>query len=449
MVFTRDLRIDDNPALVAALQAQNTSFLFVFDQQILMSGDYSAKKLQFLDEAISDLSKSLASLGGDLTVRKGRWLEEVKAHVTHVNAAELHIAKDHSNYARRRLTDLNTWCGSQSIALHSHPGITAVEPGQLQPAGGGEYKVFTPFWKAWLKAPKRTPLAAPCAIKKPLRDIPSDLITQDPTAPKGGESFGTRQLMTWLEDSVKSYEDTRDFPSQNTTSLLSPYLHFGCISPLRVLALANNRQGSEAFIRQLAWREFFTQILAKRPDASVVDYRDRGYQWTYNKKQFDAWCSGYTGVPLVDAGMRQLNQQGLLHNRIRMVVASFLVKNLHHDWRLGSSYFMSQLIDGDIASNSLNWQWVAGTGTGNNPHRVLNPTTQAKRFDRTGKYIRTWIPELSELQPNDAIDPSNSIRRKVGYPEPIVDHHQSVKAFKQNATKNNEQKSFYFPNDAS
>ncbi len=435
MIFTRDLRIDDNPALVASLRAQNTSFLFVFDQKILADGKCPTKKLQFLNEAISDLSGSLTSLGGDLAVRKGQWLEEVKTHLAQLNPDEVHIAKDHSQYAKLRLANLKSWCESQLITLHCHPGITAVEPGQLHPAGGGEYKVFTPFWKAWIKTPKRAPVPAPIPTRKPLHDAAFNPVANNQSVPKGGESYGTRQLVTWLEKSVDSYEETRDFPSQNATSLLSPYLHFGCISPLRAVTLASDFQNSEAFVRQIVWRDFFTQILDARPDVSGVDYRDRGNDWSYNKQQFDAWCSGYTGVPLVDAGMRQLNQQGLLHNRVRMVVASFLVKNLHHDWRLGANYFMSRLIDGDVASNSLNWQWVAGTGTGNNPNRILNPETQAKRFDRSSKYIQTWIPELSHIEPTEAINPSSSTRRKIGYPEPIVDHHKSVEAFKKAISK--------------
>ena len=167
------------------------------------------------------------------------------------------------------------------------------------------------------------------------------------------------------------------------------------------------------------------------PTASRHDYRDRGDVWQYDPAAYESWVEGNTGFPLVDAGMRQLKAVGFMHNRVRMVTASFLVKDLHQDWRRGADYFMSQLLDGDVASNYLNWQWVAGTGTDSNPHRILNPTTQAQRFDREGKYIQKWVPELSDLTPSQAIDPPYELREKTGYPLPIVDHHKQVEMFKQ------------------
>tara|TARA_Y100001936_G_scaffold176455_1_gene173086 strand:- start:13919 stop:14467 length:549 start_codon:yes stop_codon:yes gene_type:complete len=167
------------------------------------------------------------------------------------------------------------------------------------------------------------------------------------------------------------------------------------------------------------------------PTASRHDYRDRGDVWQYDPAAYESWVEGNTGFPLVDAGMRQLKAVGFMHNRVRMVTASFLVKDLHQDWRRGADYFMSQLLDGDVASNYLNWQWVAGTGTDSNPHRILNPTTQAQRFDGEGKYIQKWIPELSDLTPSQVIDPPYELREKTGYPLPIVDHHKQVEMFKQ------------------
>ena len=436
MIFTRDLRVDDNQALCAAAAEGPISCMFVMDDQILDASTASHRRQAFLEQCLGDLANSLEALGASLEIARGNWSEQIQKRAHELQATNLHISDDYSSYAKRRLDHLGQWCASQHIEFQRHPGVTALPPGDIQPAGGGEYKVFTPYWRSWLTAPKRPPLESP----KTLRGVDaahaafipqgSRPITHSHTDLVGGETHGLERLKHWLRTGVHQYEETRDIPSIDGTSLLSPYLHFGCISPLRLVELSSNVPGSEAFVRQVAWRDFYSQILNARPDASRQDYRNRGDEWDYDDDVYKSWVEGTTGFPLVDAGMRQLQAEGLMHNRLRMVTASFLIKNLHHDWRLGADYFMSQLIDGDVANNYLNWQWVAGTGTDNNPHRVLNPTTQAKRFDKDAKYIRRWVPELSDLSAVDAIDPSVALRQKTGYPLPIVDHHESVEIFK-------------------
>ena len=433
MVFSRDLRVTDNPALVAACESEKVGCLFVLDSRILASSTSSLKRVEFLHEALHDLCCSIEERGARLEIREGDWLKQVCRYLEETLPQHVHIADDHSSYAKNRLNLLDNWCESRGIALHRHPGVTVVEPGTVQPGNGGEYKVFTPYWRAWSLVPKRTVLPAPKTIgvsssRELLR--PSTRLHLDPGKTKGGESHGQERLSRWLEDGIERYGDARDFPSIDGTSSLSPYLHFGCVSPLQVVVLANQVDDSEAFVRQVVWRDFYAQILDFHPEASRQDYRSRGDDWVYCYEEFQAWVNGTTGFPLVDAGMRQLKSDGLMHNRVRMVTASFLIKDLHQDWRLGARYFMSQLIDGDVASNYLNWQWVAGTGTDANPHRILNPATQAKRFDPTALYIRKWIPELAGLNAMDALDPTSAVREVTGYPQALVNHRERTQIFK-------------------
>ena len=188
--------------------------------------------------------------------------------------------------------------------------------------------------------------------------------------------------------------------------------------------------GGDAFVRQLCWRDFYLQILDQRPDVSRNDYRDRKYTWNQDLDLLTLWKKGQTGFPIVDAGMRQLLSEGFMHGRVRMVVASFLTKDLHIDWREGSQHFMKYLVDGDIASNQLNWQWVAGTGTDSNPHRIFNPTRQSEKFDEDGNYIRRWVPELKDVDSKEIHEPSSEIRLEKKYPKPIVDHHEAIAIYK-------------------
>ena len=434
MVFTRDLRVDDNPALCAAANTGTMSCLFVVDDKFAGGPGASQRRQTFLLQSLSDLDQSLHKLGTHLEVVYGDWSQQVQQRALELGASNIHLSEDYSFYAKRRLANLKNWCRDNNISLHAHPGITAVPPNNISPAGGGEYKVFTPYWRSWLKTPKRPVLSAPASINATAAPSSSSHLAPDPfpnSSLIGGESEGYKRLQHWLKSKLGFYAETRDYPATDETSHLSPYLHFGCISPLRLVEQASQLPDSEPFIRQVVWRDFYAQILNMHPTASRHDYRDRGDVWQYDPAAYESWVEGNTGFPLVDAGMRQLKAVGFMHNRVRMVTASFLVKDLHQDWRRGADYFMSQLLDGDVASNYLNWQWVAGTGTDSNPHRILNPTTQAQRFDRKGKYIQKWVPELSDLTPSQAIDPPYELREKTGYPLPIVDHHKQVEMFKQ------------------
>jgi deoxyribodipyrimidine photo-lyase len=231
-------------------------------------------------------------------------------------------------------------------------------------------------------------------------------------------------MHAWLRSSVTAYADHHDDLAGDDTSRTSPYLHFGCLSPAELVAAAGRSRGAQAFARQLAWRDFNLQLLAARPQVATEDYRPRGDRWRSDEEDLEAWRKGRTGYPIVDAAMRQLRQEGWMHNRGRLIAGSFLTKTLYIDWREGARHFMHHLVDGDVANNQLNWQWVAGTGTDTRPSRVLNPLRQAERYDPDGVYVRRYVPELAEVEGPAVHSPwklPQEVRARLDYPEPIVD----------------------------
>jgi deoxyribodipyrimidine photo-lyase len=237
-----------------------------------------------------------------------------------------------------------------------------------------------------------------------------------PELPAGGETAGRRRLSTWLRSGAAGYEAGHDDLEADATSRLSPYLHFGCISPLE----AAERADAAPFVRQLAWRDFFHQLLAARPETAHEDMRPRGHRWSEDEEALEAWKQGRTGFPIVDAGMRQLLREGYMHNRARLITASFLVRNLRIDWRAGARHFFDWLVDGDVANNVGNWQWVAGTGANPRPGRALNPLRQAQRFDPDGAYVRRYVPELAGVE-GRAVHTPWRLGGLAGYPDPIVE----------------------------
>jgi deoxyribodipyrimidine photo-lyase len=436
MVFTRDLRLADNPALAAAARVPATVPLFVLDEAILRRAGGHANRLGFLLDSLRDLDTGLRDVGGALVLRAGPWAETVLATAQAAGAGRIHVADDVSRYATSRLTELERAAAAARITVVRHPGITAVEPAAVRGPGGGPYQVFTPYYRRWLATAWRPRVAAPARITLPegisAGRFPrlAELSTTPPAAVavRGGESEGLARMRRWADGQLAGYDGRRDDLAADATSRLSAYLHFGCLSPLALAAEMDGRPGGAAFVRQLAWRDFFHQALAARPDAAWRDYRDRGDRWRDDPEALAAWQQGRTGYPAVDAAMRQLAREGFLPNRARMIAASFLANDLGIDWRAGAAHFMRHLVDADVACNQLNWQWVAGTGTDTNRHRIFNPTRQGRRFDPAGGYIRRWVPELAGLPAPLIHDPDLATRRARGYPEPIVDHRQAMAA---------------------
>lgn len=436
VLFTRDLRVHDNPALHAACEeCEHVVPLFVLDDTVLERFG-AANRVAFLLDALHDLDGSLRGLGGKLVVRRGEVAREVERCAKEAGADRVYLAEDVSTYARGRAKalaglDLEPWL---------LPGVTALAPGELAPSGGGDaFSVFTPYWNRWREAPRRPIADTPAAVRLPdgidAGRIPAlDELVEGETSPdlvQGGEAEGRRRLDAWLDDGLAEYGEARDDLASDATSRFSAYLRFGCLSPLEVVERCTGARGGEAFVRQLCWRDFHYQLFAARPEIAHEDLRPRGDSWRDADDDLASWKDGLTGYPLVDAGMRQLRAEGYMHNRARLVTASFLTKHLYVDWRAGAAHYADLLVDGDIPNNVGNWQWVAGTGADTRPNRMFNPTRQAQRYDPDGDYVRRWVPELAEVDGAAVHEPWKlGILRPEGYPEPIVDHDEAVARFR-------------------
>jgi deoxyribodipyrimidine photo-lyase len=404
VLFTRDLRVHDHRALSeAARRNEQLVPLFVVDDHILGSGP-PPNRTAFLLDALTDLRESLRERRADLVIRRGDPVEETIRLARTVGATAIFIGADSSGYAQAREKRLAEACERERVELRILNTNTVVPPGLLAPDGSDHYRVFTPYWRRWRTVALAPVARAPVCLRLPSAIAPGELPTlreltkrpASPDLPRGGEREGRHRFSSWLSDGIGRYRDERDLLAKDTTSRLSPYLHFGCLSALEMVTRASKHEGAESFVRQLCWRDFFLQLLAANPQTTHEDFRGRG-DWRTDDEAFARWRDGLTGHPIVDAGMRQLAREGWLHNRSRLIVGSFLTRTLRLDWRLGAAVFFELLVDGDVASNVGNWQWVAGTGANPRPGRVLNPRRQAARFDPDGDYMRRYVPELAHL----------------------------------------------------
>jgi deoxyribodipyrimidine photo-lyase len=439
ILFNRDLRVHDQPALTAAAKAERTVPLFVFDERLLGSRFAAPNRVAFLREALADLDESLRNAGGRLLLRRGDPVREALAVARECGATELHVSADYSAYARERERRLAAACAEERIEFQLHPGVTIVPPGAVTPGGGDHFKVFTPYHRAWSELPLRRRVGPPRALSVPTKLKSERLpalarLTDGPPSPrraKGGEAEGRRLARAFLRNRLGHYDEHHDDLAGDETSRLSAHLRFGCVSPLALMREASERTGGAPFVRQLCWRDFHHQVLAATPSLPQRDYRPRRDRWSRSQRALEAWREGRTGYPLVDAAMRQLREEGFMHNRARMTVASFLTKDLYIDWRAGAWHFWDLLSDGEIANNAGNWQWVAGTGNDTRPNRVLSPVRQAERFDPGGHYVRRYLPELEPVRGKAIFRPWQMEGfDRLDYPEPIVDHDEAAAAFK-------------------
>ncbi|WP_405145176.1 DNA photolyase family protein [Sphaerisporangium sp. NBC_01403] len=419
VLLTRDLRVHDHPALAeACARARSVVPLFVLDTAI--RGHH---RQGFLAEALADLRSSLRDLGGDLVVRRGDPVAEAVRLATGLRASAIYASADVSAYARARERRLAKECEAHRLDFRLFPGVTVVPSGELVPAGGDHYRVFTPYWRAWSSARHRPVLGPPKLVPLPDGIEPGELPVR-PRKPygnlRGGETAARRRLDLWLKLCLADYAEGHDALAEDQTSMLSPYLRFGCVSPSEVAARAMDHVGADDFVRQLCWRDFYHQVALAFPDLPRRDYRPRRTHWNDDEDAAQAWREGMTGVPIVDAGMRQLLAEGWMHNRARMIVGSFLTKRLMIHWRVGGEHFAELLLDGDIPNNWGNWQWVAGTGNDTRPNRVLNPLRQAHRFDADGAYVRRYVPELAGLPAPLIHEPWKASPKVPGYPPPLV-----------------------------
>jgi len=425
--FRRDLRLGDHPALLAAAGEGPVLPLFVLDDALLERA--GAARTVFLLRSLRSLDADLRRHGPGLVVRRGRPEDVVPALARETGATSVHVSADFAPYGAVRDERVAAALGDVPLVRTGSP--YAVAPGRLRTKAGEPYRVFTPFHRAWADHGWRPPAPSdparvdwagvPGDAREPLPPEPA----LDADLPPAGEAAARAR---WEEFRGTPYDDERDRPDLDATSRLSTYLRWGAVHPRTLLADLDARHPHDrAYRRELAWREFYAHVLHHWPASA------RDYFWPELKalpyvsgprlrERLEAWTAGATGFPIVDAGMRQLLGEGWMHNRVRMIVASFLVKDLQVEWTHGAAHFMAHLVDGDLASNQHNWQWVAGCGTDAAPYfRIFNPITQGAKFDPDGAYIRRWVPELAGLaapavhRPWTAGPPS-------GYPEPIVDH---------------------------
>jgi deoxyribodipyrimidine photo-lyase len=419
VLFTRDLRVHDNPALAAACRvARHVVPLFVHDPAV-PSGP---GRDRFLAESLADLRSSLRARGGDLVVRTGDPVAESLSVASTVDADGIALAADVSAYARRREARLIEGAGRRSVRLFL--GVTAVPPGELTPAGSDHYKVFTPYWRAWQAARKRAVEKAPARVALPSGLAVGRLPASAPGTgfATGGETAGRARVGAWRR-AVADYGDGHDDLPGDATSRLSPYLHFGCVSIVDLVAAMSRVDGAEPFVRQICWRDFYAQVLRAFPCLRTRPFRSGAAEdWHTDRTALQAWQAGQTGMPIVDAGMRQLLAEGWMHNRARLITASYLTKHLGLDWRSGAAWFDAHLLDADVANNYGNWQWVAGTGTDTKPYRRFNPVRQALRFDPDGEYVRRHVPELAGVRGKAVHAPWDldaAERRALTYCEPL------------------------------
>jgi deoxyribodipyrimidine photo-lyase len=450
----RDLRVHDHPALRAALaQDERVVPVFCFDERLLHGRHASGARTQFMLECLRELDAALRERGGGLVVRNGAPERELTALAAEVGASSVHFTTDVSPFARKRGEQVRGALARAGVELHAHAGLNVVdEVGAVRTQAGRPYTVFTPFYRSWERVERRAVLDAPHELpalpgKLAKGRIPSlatlGLEQEVSEPPPGGERAARERLSAFLAREVERYETAREDVGADASSRLSPYLHFGCVSAREVEARTLGERGGaagdagrEAFRRQLCWRDFHHHVLLHFPRNARSEFQERyrgTLKWSRSERAFASWCEGRTGFPLVDAGMRQLKREGWMHNRARLVVGSFLTKDLGIDWRWGERFFMRLLVDGDEANNNGNWQWIASVGTDPQPvfRRIYNPARQLESFDADGAYVRRYVPELARV-PDEHIGepwrmPAETQREVscvigVDYPEPIVDH---------------------------
>ncbi|HET6408454.1 MAG TPA: deoxyribodipyrimidine photo-lyase [Chthoniobacteraceae bacterium] len=449
--FRRDLRLTDNTALNAAIAAHDQIIpLYVISEWKKKHPWCGAPRQEFLCGCVELLNKSLQQSGGRLIVQKGT-ADKVIAKLIHEAGVDaVYFNRDPDPYGRKLEILVGEAAKQAGASVHSYKDIALVERDELLTGSGTPFRVFTPYAKAWHRIEKTEPgrtaskFSVPKEIQSdPLPTLATWALTSDADIIAPGEAAARKRLARFLDGPVFAYSAARDIPSAEATSRLSQDLRFGTLSVREIYAKcqetskgtrsANHRRSIDVFINELIWREFYQQVLWFNPEVLSYEYQERyrhlAWQdhWRPEKQPggeaFQRWSRGETGFPIVDAGMRQLNATGFLHNRVRMTTAMFLTKDLHVWWMHGESYFMQRLVDGEIASNNGGWQWSASTGTDAAPYfRIQNPWIQSKRFDPEGAYVKRWVPEVKDVPAGRLHAPPADVHLAKSYPLPMVDH---------------------------
>jgi deoxyribodipyrimidine photo-lyase len=453
--FRQDLRLADNPGLAAAVAAGRPVLpVYVLDESSPGRWRPGGASRWWLHHSLAALSAAIAEKGAPLILRRGAAAEAIPALVAETGATELHWNRCYEPFAIERDRALKQALSSAGITVASHNAALIAEPWTMRTKAGEPYKVFTPFWRA-LRAERAPPppLPAPAALAAPARLPASDALDSWGLLPRrpdwaGGlrqawrpGEAGARERLAVFVDRVAQYGAARDRPAGDGTSRLSPHLHWGEVGPrqawhaaLAAAAAGGDEGSAEAFLRELGWREFAHHLLYHWPGLPERPWRPAfgSFPWATDASALAAWQRGATGYPIVDAGMRQLWQTGWMHNRVRMIAASFLVKDLLIDWRRGQDWFWDTLVDADLANNAAGWQWVAGSGADAAPYfRVFNPVLQGRKFDPDGSYVRRYVPELARLPETWIHEPwaappeilaAAGVALGRDYPQPLVEH---------------------------
>jgi deoxyribodipyrimidine photo-lyase len=449
--FRRDLRVSDNTALSeAAKRAEQVIPVFIFEDAFRTGPDVGAARLAFLLQSVESLRKNLLELGHTLVIRCGKSEEILPQVCKEVGAQAVFANKRYEPYTQRRDERITAALLKIGVGFELFKDAVVWEEMEILNLSGKPYTVFTPYSKAW-KAKPIPPSRAKLRIQNPesrIQNLRSDNLPATPdeigfpltqTIPPGGERAALELLRKFMAGLVYDYGVNRNFPALDGGSNLSPHLRAGTIGIRTILAELQKAKAKavstealkscETFLNELIWREFYSQVLHNFPHVTKGAFRPEYDQlkWSDNQEHFTAWCAGQTGYPIVDAAMRCLNATGTMHNRLRMIVAMFLTKDLLINWQLGERYFMKQLVDGDMAANNGGWQWSAGTGTDAAPYfRIFNPVSQGEKFDAEGKFVRRWIPELKDFPADTIQQPWENplLLAKTNYQQRIVLHEE-------------------------
>jgi deoxyribodipyrimidine photo-lyase len=401
--YRRDLRLEDNTGLFEALnENENVLPIFIFDDSILDELPEDDARVNFIYESLSKINKQLNNHQASIQIFKGQIDDVWEKLVTTYDIQKVYSNKDYEPYAIKRDQKIKEFLNSKGIEMKTFKDQVIFEEDEIVKADGKPYTVFTPYKRKWLEKFTKVNLNLIADFDNFYKKI-----IDFPTLNQLGLKNSPLKVKNYSLKNVSTYSETRNFPNLDSTSYLSPHLRFGTISVRQIITELKNK--SETFLSELIWREFFMQIIFHFPNVVTKNFRPKydGIKWINNKEDYDNWCQGKTGYPLVDAGMRQLNETGYMHNRVRMVTAGFLCKHLLIDWRYGEAYFAKKLLDYELSSNNGNWQWAAGTGCDAAPYfRIFNPIEQLKKFDKTLTYTKKWVKDFDTLE----------------YPKPIVDH---------------------------
>ena len=412
--FRRDLRLDDNVGFYNALQSKNPVLpIFIFDSEILKKLPKDDARVSFIFETLQKMRIELQdNFESSIAIYHGKPKTIFEEILNDFGVEEVYTNHDYEPYARERDEEIKEFLSDKNVAFNTFKDQVIFEKNEVVKKDGDPYVVYTPYMRTWKEKFKEHNLTI-YYTKSYLSNLIEHTRLPNLTLSDIGFKKSTQKITpyTVTPTLIQEYEETRNFPAKDATSRLGPHLRFGTVSVRKMIKKAIAEK-NEIFWQELIWREFFMQILWHFPETKDKAFKSKydKIEWRNNEKEFDAWCKGETGYPLVDAGMRQLNETGFIHNRIRMLAGSFLCKHLLIDWRWGEAYFAEKLHDYEMASNVGNWQWVAGSGVDASPYfRIFNPTTQIKKFDKDLKYIKKWVPNYQELT----------------YPKEIVDHKEA------------------------